>query len=83
MVHYNSNYDIESDDDSTNNDVISTVSTVSSEMLYSNSHMTVNTVILNFVNSYIANNKTKICLEVDLRLIKSILPKPNRMSKTV
>jgi len=38
MVHYNSNYDIESDDDSTNNDVISTVS---SKMLYSNSHMTV------------------------------------------
>ncbi|XP_067212192.1 uncharacterized protein [Linepithema humile] len=85
IVHYSS-YNIESDNDSTSDnesELLNTVNTVSSETLCSSSHMTVDTAVLNFVNSYIANNKTKICLKADLDFIKSALPKPNRMPKTV
>lgn len=81
MIHY-SNYDIESDSDESNESEILN-NTVSSLTLCSNSDMTVDSAVLNFLNLYIANNKTKTCLKADLHFITSALPKPNRMPKTV
>jgi len=45
--------------------------------------MTVDTAILNFVNIYIANNKTNACLKDDLRFLTFALQKPNRIPKTI
>lgn len=79
-IHYY--YDIERDNDSTENELLN-INAISSQALYSNSYMTVDTAVLHFVNIYIVNNKTKACLIDDLRFLTSALLKPNRMPKTV
>lgn len=83
IIHY-SRCDIESDSDDADSESLATVdNNASSPMLCSNSCMTINSAILNFVKIYIANNKTNTCLKDDLRLLTSALPKPNQMPKTV
>lgn len=81
MIHLN--FDIESDSDSSDDELLSPVNTVSSRTLCSNSCMTVDTAVLNFVHIYITNNKTNGCLKDDLRFLTSALPKQNEMPKTV
>lgn len=78
-IHYSS-HDVESDSDSTESE---SLGAVTSQMLYSNSLITIDIAVLNFVNIYLANNKTNTCIEADLHFITSVLSKPNRMPKTV
>lgn len=76
MINYSTS-NIESDSDNTDENELLNINNVSSELICSNSRMTVDTAVLNFVNIYITNNKTKGCLVDDLQFLTSALPKPN------
>lgn len=73
----------DNDSDSIENELFDTLSIISSEMLCPNSGMSVDTAVFNFINIYITNNKTITCLQDDLHFLTSMLPKSNRMPKTV
>lgn len=81
----NLDLEIESDSDSEleSNRLSSNATSTSLSLLYPNSQITIDKAVLNFMDSYINNNKTIRCVKSDLNLLRSALPKSNRMPKTV
>jgi len=54
-----------------------------SEKLFKNSNITVDTAVSHLLRCYVKHQKTKACLADELRIIKKILPQPNRIPSTV